>query len=203
MVQNKEDMMREEILISAQKLFQQYGLRKTTMEDIAKKSGKGKSTLYYYYPSKEEIFDEVVRREAREVFLATQKAIEAVSTAEAKLEAYFVTSLKMVQTKVNLYNIVRNEFVDDNAARIRSLIKKINLNDIETVKGILQLGIQNHEFTADIQEGIDLIAYIIVSATRSILIDLALDAPVPDWELRSHVMIELFIKGCKATDNAR
>ncbi|MGC9150566.1 MAG: TetR/AcrR family transcriptional regulator [Microbacter sp.] len=198
MVVNKEDKLREEILNSAQKLFQQYGLRKTTMEDIAKKSGKGKSTLYYYYASKEEIFDEVVRREADEVFTETQKAIAAASTAEDKLRAYFVTSLKMVQTKVNLYNLVRNEFVDDNAARIRNMIKKINLNDIETVKEILQLGIQNHEFTTDIMQGIDLIAYIIVSATRSILIDLALDAPVPDWELRSHVMIDLFIKGCKS-----
>lgn len=201
MVLNKEDMIREEILNSAQKLFQQYGLRKTTMEDIAKKSGKGKSTLYYYYPSKEEIFDEVVKREAQEVFLETRKAIDEVTTAEAKLKAYFFTSLKMVQTKVNLYNIVRNEFVDDNASRIRNLIKKINLDDIETVKEILQLGIKNQEFTNDINEGIDLIAYIIVSATRSILIDLAIDAPIPDWEARSHVMINLFIKGCKTTTN--
>lgn len=201
MVLNKEDMIREEILNSAQKLFQQYGLRKTTMEDIAKKSGKGKSTLYYYYPSKEEIFDEVVKREAQEVFLETRKAIDEVTTAEAKLKAYFFTSLKMVQTKVNLYNIVRNEFVDDNASRIRNLIKKINLDDIETVKEILQLGIKNQEFTNDINEGIDLIAYIIVSATRSILIDLAIDAPIPDWEVRSHVMINLFIKGCKTTTN--
>lgn len=196
---NKEDMVREEILNSAQKLFQQYGLRKTTMEDIAKRSGKGKSTLYYYYPSKEEIFDEVIRREAQEVFQETQKAIESASTAEEKLEAYFFTSLKMVQVKVNLYNIVRNEFVDDNASRVRTLIKKINLEDIKTVKSILESGVENKEFTSEISEGADLLAYMIVTATRSILIDLALDSPVPEWEVRSHVMVNLFIKGFKAT----
>lgn len=195
----KEDKVREEILNSAQKLFQQYGLRKTAMEDIAKRSGRGKSTLYYYYTSKEEIFDEVIRREAHEVFSETQRAIAESPTAEGKLGAYFFTSIKMVHEKVNLYNIVRNEFVDDNITRVRVLIKKMNLDDIETVKGILRLGIDNKEFMSEIQKEIDLIAYIIVSATRSILIDLAIDTPVPGWDLRSKLLVNLFIKGFKTT----
>ena len=37
----KDELIREEILKVAQKLFQQYGLKKTTMEDIAKALGKG------------------------------------------------------------------------------------------------------------------------------------------------------------------
>lgn len=193
----KEDRVREDILNAAQKLFQQYGLRKTNMEDIAKRTGKGKSTLYYYYKSKEEIFDEVVRREACQVFAETQKAIAESSSAEEKLEVYFLTSIKMVQEKVNLYNIVRNEFVDENISRVRGLIKKMNLDDIETVKGILQLGIDNKEFMPEIAKEIDLISYIIVSATRSILIDLAIDAPVPGWDLRSKILVNLFIKGFK------
>ena len=45
----KEEQLREESITAAQKLFQQYGLHKTTMEDIAKAMGRGKSTLYYYY----------------------------------------------------------------------------------------------------------------------------------------------------------
>ena len=42
---DKEEIIVSEIIESAKKLFQQYGLRKTTMEDIAKSTGKGKSTL--------------------------------------------------------------------------------------------------------------------------------------------------------------
>ncbi|OYW78704.1 MAG: TetR family transcriptional regulator, partial [Sphingobacteriia bacterium 32-37-4] len=45
----KEEIFKEDIIREAQKLFQAYGLKKTTMEDIAKALGKGKSTLYYYY----------------------------------------------------------------------------------------------------------------------------------------------------------
>jgi AcrR family transcriptional regulator len=50
----KEEIFKEDIIREAQKLFQTYGLKKTTMEDIAKALGKGKSTLYYYYQSKEQ-----------------------------------------------------------------------------------------------------------------------------------------------------
>jgi len=68
MIVPKDDHIREEILEEAQKLFRQFGLKKTTMEDIAKAMGKGKSTLYYYFCSKEDIFDAVILKEMGKVF---------------------------------------------------------------------------------------------------------------------------------------
>ena len=53
----KEEIIVQEVLNGAKQLMQQYGLKKTTMEDIAKSVGKSKSTLYYYFKDKEEIFD--------------------------------------------------------------------------------------------------------------------------------------------------
>ena len=52
---HKDDIIRADILRAAEALFQKWGLKKTTMEDIAKEAGKGKSTLYYYFKSKAEI----------------------------------------------------------------------------------------------------------------------------------------------------
>lgn len=77
----KDDIVKADILKAAEKLFQQFGLRKTTMEDIAKAMGKGKSTLYYYYNNKEEIFDAVVMKEMWEVFDITQNAVENARSA--------------------------------------------------------------------------------------------------------------------------
>ena len=59
----KDDSMVREILSTAKNLFAQHGLKKTTMEDIANAMGKGKSTLYYYFPGKIEIFEAVVDEE--------------------------------------------------------------------------------------------------------------------------------------------
>ncbi len=50
---------RNEILNSARMLFKENGFHKTKMEDIAIGANVGKGTLYEYFKSKQEIFDEV------------------------------------------------------------------------------------------------------------------------------------------------
>ena len=84
MIITKDDTIREEIMEHAQILFRQFGLKKTTMEDIAKSMGKGKSTLYYYFCSKEEIFDAVILKEMGEVFADVSIAVTKACTAEEK-----------------------------------------------------------------------------------------------------------------------
>src|ERR1700712_4075984 len=108
----KDDIIKEEILEEAQKLFRQFGLKKTTMEDIAKAMGKGKSTLYYYFCSKEEIFDAVVMKEMDEVFIRVKQAVEKAESAEEKLKAFTLTKIKCVHKRANLYKIVSGEIQD-------------------------------------------------------------------------------------------
>lgn len=49
---------RKDILNSAMELFREKGFHNTRMEEIALKAGVGKGTLYEYFTSKQEIFDE-------------------------------------------------------------------------------------------------------------------------------------------------
>ena len=52
------------ILDAAQSLFAQFGLKKVTTDDIARKAHVSKATIYKFYKNKSEIFDVVVRLEA-------------------------------------------------------------------------------------------------------------------------------------------
>ena len=47
---------KEEIVKAAQHVFARYGFRKTTMEEIASEAHRAKSSLYYYFKSKDEVF---------------------------------------------------------------------------------------------------------------------------------------------------
>lgn len=47
--------VREAILDATERLFQRYGYRKTTVEDIALEGGISRGTVYLYFKSKEEI----------------------------------------------------------------------------------------------------------------------------------------------------
>jgi AcrR family transcriptional regulator len=56
------------ILDAAQNRFARFGFSKVTMDEIAEDVGMAKASLYYYYPSKEDVFRAVLRRE-QEQFL--------------------------------------------------------------------------------------------------------------------------------------
>lgn len=52
--------MEQEIIAKAKELFQRYGLRPVTMDDIAKELGVSKKTLYKYFANKEELVSHTV-----------------------------------------------------------------------------------------------------------------------------------------------
>ena len=59
--QRRKDARPQELLEAALALFVEKGFAATRAEEVAKRAGVSKGTLYLYYPSKEELFKAVVR----------------------------------------------------------------------------------------------------------------------------------------------
>jgi AcrR family transcriptional regulator len=57
---------RTAILDAAQEQFAMHGLAKSTMDEIAAASGMAKASVYYYFPSKDDLFRSVIEREQQE-----------------------------------------------------------------------------------------------------------------------------------------
>ncbi|MEI9945716.1 MAG: TetR/AcrR family transcriptional regulator [Chitinophagaceae bacterium] len=51
---------RERIMVKAEELFMQYGIRSVSMDDIATNLGMSKKTVYQYYADKDELVEAVV-----------------------------------------------------------------------------------------------------------------------------------------------
>lgn len=58
---------KERILLKAEELFMQYGIRSVSMDDIANNLGMSKKTLYQYFADKDELVDAVVDGHIREI----------------------------------------------------------------------------------------------------------------------------------------
>lgn len=58
---------RERLLDVARQLFASNGVEKTTMNDIATASDKGRRTIYTYFKNKKEIYDAVIERESEAI----------------------------------------------------------------------------------------------------------------------------------------
>ncbi|MRX47224.1 TetR/AcrR family transcriptional regulator [Pedobacter puniceum] len=140
-----DDGLNKEILDAAKQLFSKYGLKKTTMEDVAKAVGKGKSTLYYYYPGKSELFEAVVNHEMQNAVKQIRLAVNAESTALAKFQAYLMSRLKLKEEYDNLSKVVFED-VFDHFREIFGLKQEFEQIHIDFIKEIIKSGVQCGEF---------------------------------------------------------
>ncbi|HEY5747739.1 MAG TPA: TetR/AcrR family transcriptional regulator [Chryseolinea sp.] len=194
---SKDELIRVEVLKASRTLFQRFGLFKTTMEDIAKAVGKGKSTLYYYYESKDEIFDAVIREDMLEVFSQVKAAVEKACTAEEKLRMFTISKIRAINQKANLYGIVFGE-ISENPQLIKGLKKNFEAQELELLRDILVFGIYNNEFKRITDQDLDDLSHIMLSATRGIEMGLLEDCRIKKMGDRLEVILDLICHGIKS-----
>lgn len=107
-----KDEYRTRIILTSRKIFSHYGFRKTTMEEISRSLKKGKSSIYYYFGSKEEIFEAVVLFEANQLRMQLTTAIKEVDSPPDKLRNYIYVRMKAFAKLSNYYNAVFDKNLD-------------------------------------------------------------------------------------------
>ncbi len=192
----KEEQVRNEIIKAAQILFQKYGLEKTTMEDIAAALGKGKSTLYYYYKSKEDVFSAVIRRERNEVLETVKAAIKYVKSPSDQLKTYHLTLFHTLKNKLNLYPIfLRESFMRSDI--YRKLHHENLMDETNMAKQILLDGIRKGEFKSITEKDCDAIALLGITMMRGIAAHSLLSGEKVPEELNLETASDVFVRGLK------
>jgi len=143
--------VKSQIIESATKYFSRYGFHKTTMDEIAKHIHKAKGVLYYYFKSKEELFNEVVKQELSYVKTELSKITASSKDSLTIIKKYFLTRLKLLSTAVNYhetlkadffekYNFVkdvRDDFTEFEYAQLNQIFKKGNKEGYLDIKNIV------------------------------------------------------------------
>jgi AcrR family transcriptional regulator len=78
----------QQILDAALSVFTEHGIAEARLEEIATRAGVSKGTIYLYFPSKEELFREVVRRKVVPLIANADARITAEGTARDQLCRY-------------------------------------------------------------------------------------------------------------------
>ena len=143
--------VRAQIVEVARKIFTRYGFRKATMEEIAAASRKGKSSIYYYFQSKEDIFKAVVEKEARELKERLDKTIQTGAPPVDKLRAYILFRLHHVRTLENFYAALNEEYLS-HMDFILEIRRKFDEEEMKIVREILEEGLKNGTFQINSSE---------------------------------------------------
>ncbi|MFZ2656239.1 MAG: TetR/AcrR family transcriptional regulator [Victivallales bacterium] len=138
----------EAILTTAKKMFARYGLRKTSIDEIARAARVAKGTIYNYFGSKDQVYLGVLKREADEIVRNISLSVDKVSSPEEKLTAFFRAKFRYMRQAINILNLdregmekclpaaesIRNEFFEQEIRIIDSILRQ----GLE--KGIFRLG---------------------------------------------------------------
>lgn len=100
------------ILECAARLFARFGLRKTTIDDIARDAGLGKGTIYLYFESKEAIFTAFIKNEMAQTVKKLQREVERAVSVEDKLKRYLSSSVRYVAERMKQLGVTRDSILE-------------------------------------------------------------------------------------------
>ncbi|MEA1887057.1 MAG: TetR/AcrR family transcriptional regulator [Bacteroidota bacterium] len=170
-----KDKFREKIVLSASEIFSRYGFKKTTMEEIANALHKGKSSIYYYFKSKEEIFEAVVEHEAQVLRNVLSAAIKSTDDPELRLRRYVKVRMNSFEKLSNYYNAIFNRDLD-HFNFIEKQREKYDMMEIALIRYVLWMGVRSGHFNL---ENTGLAALAVQTALKGLELPLF-------WEKRSY-----------------
>ena len=91
------DETRTRVLDAAYEQFCRMGIQRSTMEDVARRAGVSRITVYRRFSSKDALVEQVVRREFRRYFGRFLIDIQRAETAADRVVLGFVSSLRAIR----------------------------------------------------------------------------------------------------------
>lgn len=158
------DGMRTAIIDAARELFARFGYKKTTMEDIANVLRKGKSSLYYYFKNKEEIFQAVIELEKDILFSQLNDVVSSDLSPADKFRKYVITRMQTIHQLENYIKVLKDdsmggyEFCD----KLRGKGEK---EEALLLTQMLEEGVRDHKFQV---KNINMAAFAIATALKGL-----------------------------------
>lgn len=140
---------REKITTAASALFIEEGFSSTTVDEIAKKAGYSKATLYVYFENKEEIFFSLVYQHMQKLFLTIENIILLETHSSEQWKEKYLEICFSIQRLCKEYPIyfegmigyINVDVSDDETPQVYRDIYELGLHLSNLVKKIIEQGI--------------------------------------------------------------
>ena len=199
----EENIKEKELVITeaARKRFAHYGFSKVTMDEIATDVEMGKASLYYYFPTKEELFRAVLAQEMNELKKNIEIILQESETATTKLHQYVEQRMNFFQILLNLGTLSVHSYFDP-----KSIFKKlfIDLEEVELglLRKIFDEGKKNKEFDKKLNNDTAVVFLHIIQGLRCRVLKHSKGQGIDeearnDLQKEMNLATEIFINGIK------
>jgi AcrR family transcriptional regulator len=186
------DLKRESILEHSRKLFSVFGVRKTTVDDIAKNAKVAKGTIYNYFQSKEDVFSQVVKAESRIVLDKVKEQINAVSSAREKLKRLVVTKIKYFKEVIVFYK-VEQEQAEELLPETQALREEFFREEENMISEIINYGTEHGEIEKVSYGG--LLSHIILLALKELERPWVIELELEEVEKMTGRLVDVLFDG--------
>nr|WP_203596937.1 TetR/AcrR family transcriptional regulator [Actinomadura bangladeshensis] len=104
-----KDETRTRVLDAAYEQFSRMGIQRSTMEDVARRAGVSRITVYRRFATKDALVEHVVRREFRRYFDQFLLDIGQAETAADRVVLGFVSSLRAIRRNPLIGGLIATE----------------------------------------------------------------------------------------------
>lgn len=179
------------ILLAAVRVFDKYGLHKTTMRDIAESAGMSKSSLYYYFKSKKDILSSVVKLESATLTEKLSLAVQQDVSPQEKLRAYVITRMHLLY-ELSVYYASLSETYLEQYAFIEREREAFTAFEVDAVSEILTDGISKGVFQG---RDIPVAAKTIIIYMKALELRLIISKSMADLDSTVDTMLEILFHG--------
>lgn len=195
---------RDQILEAAKTLFNRQGYAKTSVDDIAQAVGMRKSSLYYYYKNKEDLFMCASKSEWELKFKKFEKEANKENNAFDKILTYISQSLNYYEKVVSENKIPVKSLIETRNL-YRSFVNQINRGGIEFYINAINEGIASGLFKSGDVEKISETIFIIKFSIQYDQLSMFMHTypTAEDWTtIREHILyaVRLILEGIKTGD---
>ncbi len=133
------------ILAAARRRFAHFGFSKVTMDEIASDVGMAKPSLYYYYATKEQLFNAVISQEQQQFAADIEALLKRRVPAGQKLRDYVGIRLRLFRELVNLSHIGFDSWTEMKAVS-REPFRNLEQQELKYIQTIVAEGRATGEF---------------------------------------------------------
>jgi AcrR family transcriptional regulator len=134
-----KDAIRKEIVEKSKEVFTKFGYQKSNLDEISVIVGKKKSSLYYYFESKEDIFRALIDHESNLLYKELCKQVKNQTDPIEKVRTFITFRYKRLTEIANEYNAIKNDFLDY-IHLVYSVREKYDAMEIDLFEQILSEG---------------------------------------------------------------
>ena len=137
---------KDTIVSVALRVFGRLGVYKTTMNDIAQASKKGRRTIYQYFKSKEEVYEAVLVAETANMTEPMKEIAFSDKPTNEKLSLYAYQRIKSIERIAKNHKAFKIGFINNDKV-IKSLRRGFDNLDTELLIYIIEEGKKNKTFS--------------------------------------------------------